>query len=124
SGAVCDRGHRHYRYRDRAEGNYGRRCRAYHSGRETLARGDPAFRLLAHILDGEGQHDDAGRTVGERGTSRACACSALLGPPRRAVAYLASTENVSSSLSTRLRRANQPVISTRPVFSTPRPSLL
>jgi hypothetical protein len=58
-----------------------RRYRAHHCGRETLARGDLAYRLLAHGLDGEGQHDDAGRTVGERGTSRACACRAWLCPP-------------------------------------------
>ena len=40
------------------------------------------------------------------------------------VAYLSPADNVSGPLSTRLRHANQPVISTRNMFSTPRPSLL
>jgi transposase-like protein len=40
------------------------------------------------------------------------------------VAYLSPADNVLGPLSTRLRYANQPVISTRDMFSTPRPSLL
>ena len=40
------------------------------------------------------------------------------------VAYLVSTDNVSRPLSTRLHRANQPILTTRNVFSRPRPTLL
>src|SRR4029453_8193262 len=40
------------------------------------------------------------------------------------VAYLLAADNVSRPLSTRLRRANQPIITTRNVFSLPRPPLL
>jgi hypothetical protein len=40
------------------------------------------------------------------------------------VAYPVSADNVPGPLSTRLRRAYQPVISTRNLFSTPRTSLL
>jgi hypothetical protein len=42
----------------------------------------------------------------------------------RWVAYLSPADNVLGPLSTRLRYANQPVISPRDMFSTPRPSLL
>jgi hypothetical protein len=40
------------------------------------------------------------------------------------VVYPVSADNVPGPLSTRLHRAYQPVISTRNLFSTPRPSLL
>jgi hypothetical protein len=40
------------------------------------------------------------------------------------VVYLQAADNASGPLATRLRRAHQPVLSTRNMFSTPRPSLL
>ena len=40
------------------------------------------------------------------------------------VVYLLVADNAAGPLATRLRRANQPVLSTRNLFSTPRPSLL
>jgi hypothetical protein len=43
---------------------------------------------------------------------------------QKGVAYLAPADNVSGPLSPRLRRANQPVINIRNLFSTPRPRLL